>query len=72
MLALVSGSPTAKVRNLGLIGFVTGFISFFLIFRVNSELGLIKMTILYGLTNSVLYPLILTIPGEFGYKISIR
>ena len=35
-LAGVSGSPSKKIRNLSIVGIVTTFLSFFLIFHVNS------------------------------------
>ena len=72
VLALVEGSPSTKIRNLGLFGILTTFIGYFLIFHVNPDLGLIVMTVLYGLSVSVLFPLLLTVPEELGYKLNVQ
>jgi fucose permease len=61
-LAVVPGPPSAKVRNLAIIGILTTFLSVILIFHVHVEFGLIFTSILYGLTDSVLFPLLLTVP----------
>lgn len=59
---MIAGSPSNKIKNLGYVGIATTFIGYFLVFDVNSEFGLIIMSILFGLTNSVLFPLLLIIP----------
>ena len=71
-MTLVQGTASKKIRYLGYIGVVSTAVSYLLIFHVNSETGLVSMSILYGLCNSVLFPLLLTIPEEFGYKLSIH
>lgn len=61
-MATVQGSASQKVELMGLIGVINSVVSYFVIFYVDPEFGLYSMSLLYGLCNSVLYALLLTIP----------
>jgi hypothetical protein len=67
VLVFVSGSQTDKIKWLAITGIINSFISYFIIFQIHHESGLIFMSIVYGLCNSVIFPLLLTIPEEFGF-----
>lgn len=68
----VKGSPTTKIKYLGGISIVSTFVCHFFIFNIHGELGLVLMSLLYGLSTSVLFPLLMTIPEEFGYKLTVE
>lgn len=71
-LAFYRSSSSSKIKYLALVGVGSSFISQFLIWNVSSEVGIIFMTLTYGLCASVLFPLLLTIPEEFGYKLRVE
>jgi hypothetical protein len=62
VLAAVKGSDVWKLEILALVGVVNSGVSYVLIFMVNSEFGLIFMSVFYGVANSSMYALQLTIP----------
>lgn len=62
ILTFVQGSASWKIKYSGYVGVISTLISYILIFHVNSEIGLISMSVMYGLANSTLFPLLLTIP----------
>ena len=64
------GRPSVKIFILFGIAVIQTFISFFLIYKISPEVGLIISSIIYGLSNSVLFPLLLLIPGEMGMQAS--
>lgn len=61
-LAMVRGSPSQKVQIFALIGVVTSVGSYWVIYFVQPEVGLVLMSVFYGLGNSALYAPFLTIP----------
>jgi hypothetical protein len=54
------------------IGVLNAIVSYFLIFTVNHEFGLIFMSLIFGIANSSMDALQLTIPEEFGYTITLK
>jgi hypothetical protein len=61
-MAIVPGKASIKIKWLVSIGIVNTFISYFIIFNIHPEFGLIFMSLVYGLSTSILFPLLLTIP----------
>jgi fucose permease len=62
VLASVKGSDSQKMQILAVIGIINSIVSYFLIFNVSDEFGLIFMAVIFGLSNSSMYALQLTIP----------
>lgn len=71
ILATIKGKPSKKLQILALSGLANSAVSYFLIFHVNHEFGLVFMSIVHGGCNSIFYALLLTIPEEFGFKVTI-
>lgn len=67
---LIPGKVVSKIYALTFIGVTTAIISPFLIYHVNSEVGLIGGAIFFGLSNSALFPLLLSLAPEFGLAVS--
>lgn len=72
VFAFVPGSPSKKIQYLGLIGVVNSVSGYYIIFYVNSEIGLNLMSFIFGFSNSALFPLLLTIPEEYGFKFTMQ
>ena len=66
------GSQSKKIQYLGLIGVVNSVSGYYIIFYVNSEIGLNLMSFIFGFSNSALFPLLLTIPEEYGFKFTMQ
>ena len=68
--AFVPGKPSLKIYILlGAATFQT-FLSTILIYHVSPEIGLIATAIIFGLSNSVLFPLLLIVPDEFNLGVT--
>ena len=61
-LAFVHGRASTKINVLFAIAILQSFLSLFIIYRVDPETGLIVSSIVFGLSNSVLFPLVLMSP----------
>lgn len=58
---LIPGRVILKIYALTFIGAATAIISPILIYYVNSEVGLVGASIFFGLSNSALFPLLLSL-----------
>ena len=61
-LAFVDGKSSKKIEILIAIGVVQAFVSYFIIYHINAEMGLVMSAIIFGLSNSVVFPLLLIVP----------
>ena len=61
-LAFVHGKASKKINVLFMVAILQTFLSLFIIYRVDAEVGLIVSSIIFGLSNSVMFPLLLMIP----------
>ncbi len=66
ILAFVPGSSSKKFKILLLANIATGIISLLLIGSGYAKIACYMSALLYGLSISVLYPLIFTLPSENG------
>lgn len=57
-----------KLIALYIIAIVSSFISLFIIHKISPEIGIVIGSVLFGMTNSILFPQNLTIAHEYGYK----
>ena len=62
VFAFIGGSASSKVYSLTILAILQAFLSLFLINTVNAEKGMLVSSLVFGLTNSVLFPLLLVIP----------
>lgn len=72
VLTLLRGRASVKVRYFGIMGIGIGLVCLFLIYHVDTEFGLLSMSVMYGFAHSVIIPLLLTIPQEFGYQLTLK
>lgn len=71
LMVAVPGSPSRKIIYLNAGSLLTVLLSYVVIFSINAELGLLFFSIIFGLCQWVLFPLLLTIPSEFGFKLTM-
>ena len=71
ILAFLKNSSSKKIEILTYVGVIGSFLSYFFIWYVNPIFGIVFMSLIYGLCGSVMFPLLLTIPEEFGFKFSV-
>lgn len=62
VFAFLPGKVVAKIYALTMIGVSCSILAPFIIFNVDSEIGLIFASIIFGLSNSALFPLLLSLP----------
>ena len=66
VLAFVPGTSSNKLKNLILINIVSGILCITLIYTGYVELTCYLSSVVFGLSMSILYPLILVFPIEAG------
>lgn len=66
----MGGKASSKVYLLTTIAMLQSLFSLFLINKVDANIGMIITSLVFGLSNSVLFPLLLVIPKEYGLNVS--
>ena len=65
----ISGKTSSKLKFLTLLAFLSTFLDLFIIHFISPSFGMILSSVLYGMSNSVLFALCFTISQEFNLRL---